>query len=348
MEDILYILDNYSYVSEDNIRYAIHEMLAKLNHRSSIDYYIARHNSSLETEVKNLISDLMKVYRLPAGNPRKAYLADESSRIYFHELNTMNGWIEALREDRQPYEMYSYGHWIMFPGDGEIIRQFNLHSCTENRGYISYVYPEPWYGSPTSAKIIVLGNEARYDNNISRTQNIILSKIPSYAEAVQIMADNWLNLKHGTFYNYEYFGPQEDRLRVHDIYNSPSYRYWLYKIREFADYMALPRQKVFDNIAVINANPYTSLNVSPLEPGLMPSHYFLRQIVRYVVNHDSDVIFFLPSGRLQSVWQDILGDVYDDIVMHNRLFLTRINNSISLVGEWNKEQIDRIHYLLHY
>lgn len=342
MEDIRYILDNYPYISEDDIRFSIHSMLAELNHCKSINYYISRHKRSLETEVKTLINDLMKVYRLTSDNPRKDYLADNSSIIYFSELKLMNGWVDALRKDRQPYKMFSDGHWIMFPGDSEIICNFNLNLGTENSGYISYVYPEPWYGNPTSAKIIILGNDVHYDDKISRIQNLVLSKMPSLCEAIQLTVDSWMELEGGAFYDLGYIGYKDERLRTHDLYNSPTYYFWLKKIYEFADYLFLPQKKVFDNIAVINANPYTSLNVKPLEPGLLPSHYFLRQLVRYVVNNDPKVLFILPCEQLRPIWKEVLGDVYDDITVNSRLLSTGFNNSISLRGNWNIDQIDQI------
>lgn len=341
MEDIRHILDNYPDVSEDNIRFAIHTMLAWLNHCSAIDYHNNRRNIPLESEVKTLIQDLMKVYRLPVGNPEKAYLAEDPSRIYFRELSSMNGWIEALKEDRQPYQMFSDGYWIMFPGDGEIIRNYNLSTLHKNKGYLSYVYPEPWYGSPTSAKLIVLGNEARYSYRISYLENLGLTQFPSFAESVQVTVDGWLELRRGKFYDCKLQEP-----KILDMYNSPTYKFWLKKITEFADFMVLPGQKVFDNIAVINANPYTAMNVRPIEAGLLPSHYFLRQLVRYIVCHNPDVLFLLPSEQLRPVWQQILGDVYEDISTQNRLLKSGSNNSISLTGQWNTDQNDRIYELI--
>ncbi|MBD5326933.1 MAG: hypothetical protein HDR99_00470 [Bacteroides sp.] len=342
MEDIHYILDNYPYVSELDIRAAIYGMLEELNHKPSVNYFLGRGNNSLETEAKMLIDDLMKVYRLPADDSRKAYLAESASQISLSEVCAMNGWPKALEQERQPYQMYSYGHWIMFPGDDEIILNYNLNNVSHRKGYISYVYPEPWYGNPIQAKIIVLGSEARYSDDLSRKQNLLLSERAGLCESVQVTVDRWLQLEGGEFCDFLLYDSTDRRL----LYNSPTYRFWLERIGQLADFMVLPRRKVYDATAVINANPYTALNIGPLEPGLLPSHYFLRQLMRYIVNNKPKVVFLLPSERLRPIWSRILGDVFDSIIARNRLIATTDGNTIDLLHNWNNKQAELIHNLL--
>ncbi|MDE5844170.1 MAG: hypothetical protein K2H44_02135 [Muribaculaceae bacterium] len=337
MDDIKYIIDNYSYVSVFDIRLAIRAMRAELNHVSMYDIPSSNHNT-IEDDVKIFIEELMKYYRLPKGGKSEAYLADDSSRIYINELEMINGWTEALNRERQAYQMYSYGHWIMFPGDGEIIRNFNINFGEQNKGYISYVYPEPWYGAPTSAKIIVLGSDVHYNDKISRIQNQKLSKDVRRCESIQLTVDRWLDLMPDSFCRIL----NGDGQTVHDIYNSPTYRFWWNKISDMAEYIDVPLQELFDSIAVINANPYTALNVNPLEPGLLPSHYFLRQIIRYVVNHNPNVLFLLPAERLRKTWKTILGDVYDDIMAQDRIITGGVKH-IDLSKGFTSEQIDRLH-----
>ncbi|MBD5380167.1 MAG: hypothetical protein HDR74_09885 [Bacteroides sp.] len=340
MDDIKYIIGNYSYVSIFDIHLAIRAMRAELNHVSIYDIPSSNHDT-IEDDVKIFIDELMKYYRLPKGDKRKAYLAEDPSRIYFKEISLMNGWTEALNRERRAYQMYSYGHWIMFPGDGEIIRNFNINYGEQGKGYISYVYPEPWYGSPTSAKIIVLGSDVHYDDKISRIQNQKLSKTPAQCESVQMTVDGWLKLARGSF--CQYFCVDEDGVHsFSDRYNSPTYSFWWNKISDMAEYIDVPLQELFDSIAVINANPYTALNVNPLEPGLLPSHYFLRQIIRYVVNHNNDVLFLLPAERLRKTWKTILGDVYDDIMAQDRIITGGVKH-IDLSKGFTSEQIDRLH-----
>ncbi len=67
MDDIRYILENYSYVSEDDVQRAIWKMMAGLH---GVDSYLRfNRGNSLETDVKLFLEDLMRVYRLPVNEP---------------------------------------------------------------------------------------------------------------------------------------------------------------------------------------------------------------------------------------------------------------------------------------
>lgn len=347
MKDINYILKNYTHVSEYSIQHAIWQMLAKVNNVDTRTYFMFDRSNTIETDVKILIEDIMRIFRLPEGDRRKAYLADNPRSIRFSELDAMNGWKEAL-EERQPYRMYSYGHWIMFPGDGEIIRNFNLSEATQTRCYPSYVYPEPWYGGPTRAKVIVLGNETRYDDFISRIQNVFLRERPAYAEDIQIRIDRWIALSNYDFYHRNYCVDQQLHISILDLYNSPTYRFWLTEFRRLACELDIEaNQDFYNKIAVINANPYPSIGVEPLAAGMLPSHYFLRQLVRFITNSNPEVRFILPSESLRPVWRTILGDVYTDLVAFNRLIVLNKGKSISLTHNLSKAHITELSKLLN-
>lgn len=345
---IINILEDYPHVSKFDIQTAIWTMLAELYHKDKSLYFQFDRNNTLEDDVNILIEDLMRVFHLPDGDRRKAYLASGPRSISFRELNDMNCWIKAMNEERQPYQMFSYGHWIMFQGDGEIIRQFNLEEGTQTCCYPSYVYPEPWYGAPTRAKVIILGNEARYDDFISHIQNIVLAHYPQMAEGVQMTVDAWLSLSPANFYeprvsSVEYF----DKLAYMDTYNSPTYRHWLTEFRRLADMLDLkPDYKFYSKLAVINANPYPGIGVEPLAAGMLPSHYFLRQLVRFITNNDHDVKFILPSETLRPVWRTILGDVYTDLVAFGRMMILDKNKHICLANKLMRPQLKELRQLL--
>lgn len=75
MTDIRQILNDYSYVSESSVRHALWQLMAKLYNVDVEKYYLFDRNNSIETDVKIFIEDLMRIFRLPEGNRRKAYLA---------------------------------------------------------------------------------------------------------------------------------------------------------------------------------------------------------------------------------------------------------------------------------
>lgn len=342
------IRESHPYISEFDIQLSIWGLLCKIHNIDTANILSFDRNNSLDIDVQILIEDLMRIFRLPENNRKKAYLAEDPRKIFFHELDDMNGWKEALSNNRQAYSMYSNGNWIMFPGDGEIIRRFNLEDATSKRAYPSYVYPEPWYGAPTYAKVIVLGNEARYDDFVSRIQNIFLRWHPQIAEEVQLRVDSWLNLGCSSLYEPHYRNDNDNLYACMDAYNSPTYRHWLTEFREMASLLDIdPDYSFYEKIAVINANPYPSLGAEPLAAGLLPSHYFLRQLIRFIINNNKQVKFILPSESLQSIWRTILGDVYTDLIAFGHLIVLDCGKSICLAKKLSKSKISDIRQALY-
>lgn len=349
MEDIHNILENHPYISESDIQFTLWFLMARANHVAATDYLMFDRNNSLKTDVGIFIEDLMRVFRLPDGDRKQAYLADDPGIIHAYELDNMNGWKSALSQTRQSYDMYSYGDWVMFPGDGDIIRNFNLEKATQGHGYISYVYPEPWYGSPTHAKLIVLGNEARYDDFISRSANLLLRCVHELAETVQEHVDGWMRLSNNEFYTSYYLECDEEMISPMEVYNSPTYRYWLNQFNELALTLDIDTEEDFySKLAVINANPYPSIGTGPLAAGMLPSHYFLRQLVRYITNHDPEVRFIIPSESLIPVWRTILGDVYTDLMAFNRAIVLSKSKYPRLIRNMTKSQLQEISGLMHH
>ena len=347
MKAIREILESHPYISEFDIQRSIWSLLCKIHNIDTAKILTFDRNNSLETDVQILTEDLMRIFRLPQGDRKMAYLGEDPRKISFYELDDMNGWKEALANNSQAYSMYSNGNWIMFPGDGEIIRRFNLEKATPQRAYPSYVYPEPWYGAPTHAKLIVLGNEARYDDFVSRIQNIFLRWHPQIAEEVQLRVDNWLNLRRADFYEPLYQNDKDDLYASMDAYNSPTYRHWLTEFREMAELLDIDTEYDFyEKVAVINANPYPSVGAEPLAAGILPSHYFLRQLIRFIINNNRQVKFILPSESLRHTWRIILGDVYTDLVAFGHLIVLDRGKSICLAKKLTKSKIKELRHLL--
>ncbi|MDE7442588.1 MAG: hypothetical protein K2M65_00320, partial [Muribaculaceae bacterium] len=84
----------------------------------------------------------------------------------------------------------------------------------------------------------------------------------------------------------------------------------------------------------------------PLAAGMLPSHYFLRQLVRFIVNRNPGTQFILPSETLRPVWQTILGDVYTDLVTLDRLLVINKGSSMRLTRDLSTNQITQLHRLL--
>lgn len=344
MEDIRYIKENYAHVSKRDIQISLWAMMAYVNDLESSVIKNFDRGNTIETDVEILLEDLMRRFRLPEGKRSKAYLADDFNTMALYELASMNGW-ETATGDNITTSMYAYNGWVMFPGDGEIIRNFNIHHATPDCCYPSYVYPEPWYGSPLNANVVILGNETHYDDFISRVQNIIMDE--RRTELIRSIVDSWLGLHNQPiFADYSktidptYIAPM-------DPYNSPSYRFWLTEIRAIARKLHIEQDNsLFEKIAVLNANPYPSVGAPPLSAGMLPSHYFLRQLVRYIVYSNPDVKFILPSETLHSVWRTILGDVYTTIWAFGKIIQIHEGRSNSISRHITRPQLSILRPLL--
>lgn len=231
-KDIRYILDNYSYVSEYNIRRALWTMIAEVNGIDVNKRIVFNNHNKWEADVEIFLEDLMRRFRLPLSG--KPYLAENHNIISFSELDKMNGWKAAIA-NREPYSMYREGQAIFFPGDDDLIRQFNLNNYMHGTVFPSYIYPEPWYGNPLRAKVIILGNEARFDEFTHRIGNLVLQPYCAMCEGVQCTVDEWMSLSGCGLYYATGNITDSMHLSPLDPYNSTTYRHWLTQIRLMAD-----------------------------------------------------------------------------------------------------------------
>lgn len=184
-----------------------------------------------------------------------------------------------------------------------------------------------------TAKIIILGDMPEYDDFITRCANSILSHEPRLMEEVQIMIIKWFSLSGRGMYEDFGFGPCQD-LNVSDAYNSVAYRHWVKEIRKLASEIGIDDQFLLYQVCVINANAYYSVGGSDaLAAGLLPSQYYIRVLVNYLVNNrDMEPFFIIPSSKLHKIWKRILGYWIENEVMltPDKIVITAPNRKLSL------------------
>lgn len=339
------IPEDYPHVSEDDVHYGVIYNMAAACGVNPVESGLMERGNTLDTDIDLMIEEIMRRYRFVAAPNGRHYMADSPRGMALHELRDMNGWVEAAGEI-QPYLMYSEGNMVAYPGDAWLLRRHNLRihegESRSDTAFMSYVCPEPWYGNPLKARVIILGDMPRYDDFVCRVQNLVNSAYPQLVEAVQCSVRNWMALYgnwHSQFYTIDgmftaHFSQQDGDefssmvFNTMDGYNSPLYRRWVMEFANLAERLSLPSQNVYDKFAVINSNPYYSTGGDPLAAGLLPSHYFLRQLVRYITNSDPTVLFVIPSAGLDKVWRRILDDVYTDLIAFGRVVVGEKNPRI--------------------
>lgn len=328
------ILQNHSHVSDDNVHLGICNLISAVTGGSVFGYMLLQRNNSLNVDIDLLVEYLMRRYRVKYAPYSGDYLADDSNEFSRQELDEINGWRVAAGQVDW-YHLYKYGNFVAFPGDADLIREYNLRAEGRNKGFVSYIVPEPWYGNPLSARVIVLGGAPLYDDFVSRIANQVMQN-PRLTEevAVRLFDDfrGWWLLNGRRFYDTTHNLPDfEPQVRPMDLYNSPTYRHWLDQFRRWASWFKVDDQVVMDNVAVINATAYLSVDDEPLAAGLLPSHFFLSHLVNYIFVNYPDTVFVIPSEKLYAVWQKILGDSMTSISSFKRvLILSKDNPRLNL------------------
>lgn len=308
------ILDSHPHVSKRDIQHAVWDLTAAANHVASIP----DRKNSLETDIEILIEDLLRCYRLPLDNSIPHYLEDNFREVMDQAVYNNNGW-EIAAKNVNEYQMYKDENFVFYPGDEELLYRYHLTDIENDT--IDQIFPvgpcpEPWYGNPMTAKIIIFGDMPKQDDFISRCSNIVLSFEPRLMEAVQIMVRRWMSLDGMGIYDDTEF--RQSGISVSDAYNSVTYRHWISELRNLAWELKVDEQVLFNDTCVINANAYYSSNGSnPLAAGLLPSQYYLRILINYLVNNKriNRPLFIIPSARIHKIWKKVLGYWIENEVM---------------------------------
>lgn len=336
------ILETHSHVSEDNVHLGVCNLISAVTGGSTSGHMLLRRNNLVDADIELLIEYLMRRYREKYAPYSGDYLADDTNQFSRQELDEINGWrVAAAQADW--YHLYKYGNFVAYPGDAELIREYNLRAEGRNKGFVSYIVPEPWYGNPVSARVIILGGAPRYDDFVSRIANQLFQD-PRLVEEVSVrLFDDfcgWWLLNGRSFYdNQREIYDFEPPVRPMDMYNSPTYRHWLDQLRRWASWFKVNDQEVMNKVAVINATAYLSIDDEPLAAGLLPSHYFLLHLVNYIFINNPETIFVIPSEKLYPVWQKILGDSMTDIMACRRvLILSKDNPRLNLSPRFLSEK----------
>lgn len=126
------------------------------------------------------MEDLLRCYRLPLDNSIPHFLEENFRNVSDQTVYSSNGW-EVAAENVNHYQMYKDDDFVFFPGDFELLLKY--HQADIDSANVGQIFPvgpcpEPWYGNPMSASIIILGDMPCNDDFINRCANIILSFEP--------------------------------------------------------------------------------------------------------------------------------------------------------------------------
>lgn len=322
------ILDTHPYINEYELHRGVLKIMAAACH---IDY-LPDNGNPLDTDIELMLEYLMRYYVLPF-NSMKHFMAKSKNEYSDYLAILCNGWSTLSVKSGKLFETDTP---LWYPVDEELISKYNQSVLYRHRKqcFCYGLLPEPWYGNPLTAKVIILGNMPYYDDD-DCTENIKLDENKPFANKVKEMIFRTYSLKAKSFYEEEWYDESEG-IRTADAYHSSTYRTWKEKISKLAQSKNVDEQLFYDNICVINANPYHAVGGSnPLAAGLLPSHYFLRFLLRCVIwqhdnCHDSPLVV-IPSLKMYHYWKKILEDVMTQIrALYENILVKTPNNNLSL------------------
>lgn len=311
-EDIKRLLSRRPDIGENTIRRVASKMISELTHTKSS--YLWLSNNSLE-ELLNLLQLELRRHIVIPFDDSMPYIAQTPS--YSFDLKA-NGWKTAWWKT---YNIYHPENRVYFPGDKEYIDSYNETHSGQIRIFDN-VPAEPWYGNPLKAKIIIIGTPLTFCDETYINKNVqILGSDPRISEEVEEFIRNT--------YRFNLCGITTLRPdRGSELYNSNSYQHWCKQISQLAKETNIHEDVLLYNTAVINPFPYIIEKGSRLPDDLLlPSHHFLRQIVRHIISVNNP-LFIIPkaSTRTRTYWEYVMDDVWDTFWVTARKITGRLTN----------------------
>ncbi len=349
-KDIYHSFRDYPHVHEDDVHRAVLSLEAAACGVDPYDSGIMDRENDIDTDINIMLEEIMARYRYPvsrSGYSDSHYMAESLSEMHCIELDALNGWrYPYLSNITGAFPLYFKDGIMTYQGDESLILRYNTGSKSKRSRIITEVRPEPWYGDILSAKVIILGNMPTYDDFICRSQNLALDI--RFRELITTTLNKWHNLWGGKHAYCHLYGRSEPTgipsVELMDLYFSPTYRHWINSLRNLSKENDIDECLIFKNVAIINAFPYynDTNRAKPLDLGVLPSHYFIRQLTRYIHLNHPDTIFIIPMNNLVDTWKSILGDMYYEILP--QLFISpTANHSLSLTTRaLEKEAVEAI------
>lgn len=331
-EAIHKLLLTHSYISEDCVRQAVVSLIGATV-GSDVSWRM-NDGQSLDTEISVLLYELRRRYILPlCDSSRQHLICHNDVELTRNDILDSNGWALMVKNQHSG-KTYGADRDFCYPGDRPFIDRINKQR-PENSQICVNVYPEPWYGNPMTAKLIIIGEIPIYDDFIHRAANILLNNYPQLSEGVLLHLINTLSLNASTLYpRHRFWEPDVNYI---DAYNSVGYRFWIKRLREFALTSNILIDTLMKNVAIINPFPYVvqgrpnfKFDFSHNDHTFLPSHHFLRRMLNYLHAH-TDALLLFPHGLANDdyfryVTDDIWSTTISNYMMTDRLIRGRLSN----------------------
>ena len=312
----------HSTVTEDNVKKTLNILLAELWGEQLYTVESMHKNWTTDRIIDELFSHLLRYYHLPNDTSKPHYLKAPINQTA-QDLKDTNGWEKVVAEFHCNNALYDMtGKEYIYPGDEDFVHEFN-ENHKENERFVLNTIPYPWLGNPLEAKVIVLSQNPGWVEPGGRVIPLMLQREPRIAEEVMEYFRYTFRLRCNSFMpedsHKEVFG-----FSTRDAYNAMGDWYWKKRFRSFID-AGVNEETIYDNIALIQYIPYSSVKFAPLKKGvILPSQIFTRRLIDYIKLNNPNTIFVVP--RAVSLWRQFLGNKWDSLENDGRI-ITHLPNT---------------------
>ena len=258
-------------VTEDNVKVTLNILIAELlGSRLETVQYKHRHWAT-DKIIDELFSHLLRYYHLPYDTSKPHFLKDPKNQRV-QDLKETNGWEKVVDEFHYNSALYDLsGKEYIYPGDADFINEFN-DNHKENERFVLNTVPYPWLGNPLKAKIIVLSQNPGWKDPAGRVIPLMLQREPRVAEEVMEFFRNTYRLQSNSFMPEDW--NRSLGFSAREAFNAMGDWYWKKRIHFLTD-AGVNEETIYDNIALIQYIPYSSINFACLKKGvILPSQIF--------------------------------------------------------------------------
>lgn len=304
LADIRALLKRRPDISEDSIIRSIKRLESKL-----VGDDVMWHRNSLDTELELFLHELRRRYSHTYTGDKEAHYINSKDYNEEFDRNT-NGWELICR---QANRFYDPEEEFYFPDDKKYFEHYN---ATHRKPVIinPHALPEPWYGNPLYAKIIIIAPAQVFRPDIHIEANSLLQGRADAAKGLTAFLKSQYRLLSIQMFHAD--ESERDGVYYDDYYNSPGFRNWVNELSELAEVEGIDPEVLSANVAVVNEFPYLLAEPGTLPNDcLPPSQHVLRRMmmVRICSNDDSQPLFILPRAtrKRHTYWSSVMDGTWD-------------------------------------
>lgn len=304
-------------VKEDDVRYTLNILLAELLNEDVFAVQLSHDDWTTDQIIDELFSQLLRYYNFPLKwslFDNDHYLKNPMD-ITALDLQETNGWEIVVAQFNGNTGLYDVsGKEYIYPGDESFVHDFN-DKHKESEKFVLNTIPYPWLGNPIKAKVVILSQNPGWVENSGKIIPMMLQRIPQIAEEIMEFFRKTYRLDSKCFMPEDW--NKSLGFSARDAYNAMGDWYWKKRFHFLTD-EGVNEETIYNNIAVVQYIPYSSVKYAPLPQNvILPSQIYTRRLIDYIRLNNKSTIFIVP--RAVKLWEKFLGQIWADLEEQGRI-----------------------------